>query len=53
MVLQNSKNLQHLFLTPLYFETTVICEYSIDFHETFTDGLKLMECKHAKSYISS
>ena len=37
------ENLRHLFLTSLYFKGMVICEYSIDFHETFTVGLKLIE----------
>ena len=39
MILQNSKNLWHLFLAPLHLKVAVICEYSIDFRETFTDGL--------------
>ena len=42
-ILQNSENLRHLFLTPLYFKVTVICDYSMDLHETFKDGLKLTE----------
>ena len=42
-ILQNSKNLKHLFLTLLFFRVTVICDYSIDLHKTFTEDLKLME----------
>ena len=38
-----SKNLQHLFLNILHFKVKVISEYSIDFHEMFTGGLKLIE----------
>ena len=56
MILQNPENLRHFFLTPLYFKVTVICEHSIDFHETFTDGLKLMEvlaCKFLQIHFKN
>ena len=40
-------------MTPLYFKMTVICEYSIDFHETFTDGLKFMEVLGMQNLVNT
>ena len=34
-ILQNSKNLRHLLLNPLFFKVTLICDYSIDFRKSF------------------
>ena len=40
-MLLSIEHLQHAFLTPLYFNAFVICEFNFNLHEIFTESLEL------------